>query len=222
MKTLSFLLVALTAACGASQSADSGGVAAPPAAAVTPAAPPSAAPAAPAAGAAPDFTLPDTEGNTVSLSSMRGKIVVLEWFNPGCPFVRYAHGDGPLRDLAARHMASGVVWLAINSNASGKQGSGLDINREWREKWHMEYPVLIDANGEVGRAYGATNTPHMFIIDSRGSLVYKGALDNAPLGKVPAEGHRIYVNDALAAVSAGRAVEVAETKPYGCSVKYDH
>lgn len=171
---------------------------------------------------APAFSLPGSDGKAHALADYSGKIVVLEWFNPGCPFVRYAHGDGPLRDLAARHMASGVVWLAINSNASGKQGSGLDINREWREKWHMEYPVLIDANGEVGRAYGATNTPHMFIIDSRGSLVYKGALDNAPLGKVPAEGHRIYVNDALAAVSAGRAVEVAETKPYGCSVKYDH
>ena len=217
-------LCAVLAACGASQAADGPAPAPAPAAAAPPPAPAASttAPAQPAGNAAPDFTLTDTEGNTVTLSSLRGKIVVLEWFNPGCPFVRYAHGEGPLRDLAARHMATGVVWLAINSGARGKQGYGLDMNREWREKWHMEYPVLLDESGDVGRAYGASNTPHMFVIDARGSLVYKGALDNAPLGKVPSEGHRIYVNDALAAVAAGRPVEVAETKPYGCSVKYDH
>ncbi len=227
MKNLSLpalSLFALTAACGASQPSDT----AAPATATDPAAVATPGPADPAAGGAaaaaanpaPDFTLPDLDGNTVSLSSLRGKIVVLEWFNPGCPFVRYAHGDGPLRDLAAKHTASGVVWLAINSGSKGKQGYGVDINREWREKWHMEYPVLLDEKGEVGRAYGATNTPHMFVIDARGSLVYRGALDNAPLGKVPSEGHRIYLNDALAAVAAGRPVEVAETKAYGCSVKY--
>jgi peroxiredoxin len=223
-KNLSLPLLAVLAGCGASQAAD-GGTSGPARAAAQPAAPPAASPPSPAetaGAAAPDFTLPDTDGNSVTLSSLRGKIVVLEWFNPGCPFVRYAHSDGPLRDLAARHMASGVVWLAINSGAHGKQGNGLDMNREWREKWHMEYPVLLDQSGDVGRAYGASNTPHMFVIDAKGSLVYKGALDNAPLGKVPAEGHRIYVDDALAAVAAGRPVEVAETKPYGCSVKYDH
>ncbi len=220
MKNLSLLFALVLAACGASSAADSGAAAPAPAAATPPAA--ATAPVAPAAAAAPDFTLPDTDGNTVTLSSLRGKIVVLEWFNPGCPFVRYAHSDGPLRDLAARHTADGVVWLAINSGARGKQGHGLDMNREWREKWHMDYPVLLDESGDVGRAYGATNTPHMFVIDARGSLVYKGALDNAPLGKVPSEGQKIYVNDALAAVAAGRPVEVGETKPYGCSVKYDH
>ncbi len=221
-------LLALAAACGASQPSETGSGAAAPA--TGPAAIAAGEAPAPAAGgaagspaaanAAPDFTLPDLDGNPVALSSLRGKIVVLEWFNPGCPFVRYAHGDGPLRDLAARHTANGVVWLAINSGARGKQGYGVEINREWREKWHMDYPVLIDEKGEVGRAYGATNTPHMFVIDARGSLVYRGALDNAPLGKVPAEGHRMYLSDALAAVAAGRPVEVAETKAYGCSVKY--
>jgi peroxiredoxin len=215
-------LFAVLSACGASQAAESG-PSAPSAAAAAPAPAASApAPAAAAGPVAPDFTLPDTDGNTVTLSSLRGKIVVLEWFNPGCPFVRYAHSDGPLRDLAARHMATGVVWLAINSGARGKQGNGLDMNREWRKKWQMEYPVLLDESGDTGRAYGASNTPHMFVIDARGTLVYKGALDNAPLGKVPSEGHRIYLNEALAAVAAGRPVEVAETKPYGCSVKYDH
>jgi len=225
MSRLPLLALLATTACGASQADDSAGAGAAPApapvgagGAARPASP--AAADRPVANAAPDFSLPDLDGNTVSLSSLRGKVVVLEWFNPGCPFVRYAHSDGPLRDLAARHMASGVVWLAINSGARGKQGHGLDINREWRAKWNMEYPVLLDDKGEVGRAYGATNTPHMFVIDPRGALVYRGALDNAPLGKVPAEGHTIYLNDALAAVAAGRPVDVAETKAYGCSVKY--
>jgi peroxiredoxin len=225
MKTLSLHVLVLAAACGASQ-APSEGTGAPSPVTTAPA-PPATAPAAapadrPAADAAPDFTLPDLDGNPVALSSLRGKIVVLEWFNPGCPFVRYAHSDGPLRDLAARHMATGIVWLAINSGARGKQGYGVELNREWSQKWHMQNPVLLDEKGDVGRAYGAIATPHMFVIDPRGALVYKGALDNAPLGKVPSEGHRMYLDDALAAVSAGRPVEVAETKPYGCSVKYDH
>lgn len=223
-------LVALLTACGASQPSEGGGPAASrsgPAAigeggatAAPGDSPSGAATAGAAANPAPDFTLPDLDGKPVTLSALRGQIVVLEWFNPGCPFVRYAHGDGPLRDLAARHMANGVAWLAINSGARGKQGHGVDINREWREKWRMEYPVLIDESGEVGKKYGATNTPQMFVIDARGSLVYRGALDNAPLGKVPSEGHTVYLNDALAAVTAGRPVDVAETKPYGCSVKY--
>ena len=169
---------------------------------------------------APDFTLTDLDGNQHTLSALRGKIVVLEWFNPGCPFVRYAHADGPLRDLAARHMAEGVVWLAINSGAGGKQGHGADTNRKAAAEWKMEHPLLLDETGAVGKAYGAKTTPHMYVIDPRGSLVYRGALDNAPLGKVPSEGHTIYVNEALAAVREGRAVEVDETKPYGCSVKY--
>ncbi len=226
MFRLPLLALFATTACGASQADDSAGAGAAPAPAAVATAPTSpASPAAadrPAANAAPDFSLPDLDGNTVSLASLRGKIVVLEWFNPGCPFVRYAHSDGPLRDLAARHMAEGVVWLAINSGARGKQGFGVDINREWRTKWNMEYPVLLDEKGEVGRAYGATNTPHMFVIDAKGSLVYRGALDNSPLGKVPAEGQKIYLNDALAAVAAGRPVDVAETKAYGCSVKYSN
>jgi peroxiredoxin len=219
-------LASMTAlGCGASQPSAGAGSPAPgeggSVASEQPAAVSATSPAADQpANAAPDFTLPDLDGNPVTLSGLRGKTVVLEWFNPGCPFVRYAHGDGPLRDLAARHMASGVVWLAINSGARGKQGHGVDLNREWREKWKMQHPVLIDEKGQVGRAYGATNTPHMYIIDPRGSLVYRGALDNAPLGKVPGEGHSVYVDDALAAIAAGRPVEVAETKAYGCSVKY--
>jgi peroxiredoxin len=169
---------------------------------------------------APDFTLTDLDGAQHTLSSLRGKTVVLEWFNPGCPFVRHAHGEGPLRDLAARHQASGIVWLAINSGAPGQQGHGVDVNRKAAREWKMDHPILVDESGQVGRAYRAKATPHMYVIDPRGSLVYRGALDNAPLGKVPADGHAIYVNDALAAVAEGRPIDVTETKPYGCTVKY--
>lgn len=226
----SLSLIALAAACGGSQdepaAATTGESTAAVPAAATPAASSEAQPAA-AAGAteavknpAPDFTLSDLNGKQVSLSSLRGKTVVLEWFNPGCPFVRYAHGEGPLKDLAKKHTANGIVWLAVNSGADGKQGAGVDVNRQASKEWSMDHPVLIDGTGQVGKSYGAKTTPHMYVIDPNGSLIYKGALDNAPLGKVPSEGLVNYVDGALAALSSGKPVEVAETKPYGCSVKY--
>lgn len=225
------LLLAL-AACGGSQSdepaaSSPGESAAAVPAAQTPAAE-APAPAEPTAAAspssgpeAPDFTLPDLDGKQVKLSSFRGKTVVLEWFNPGCPFVRYSHGEGPLKDLAKKHSASGIVWLAINSGAAGKQGAGADVNRQARQEWAMEHPILIDSNGQVGKSYDAKTTPHMYVINPAGQIVYKGALDNAPLGKVPAEGQVNYVDNALASLAAGKPIEVAETKAYGCSVKYE-
>jgi hypothetical protein len=186
--------LSFAAACGASQSDEPGASAAAEPAAPTPAQPEAAQPAAAPTG--------------------------LEWFNPGCPFVRYSHGEGPLKDMARKQAANGVVWLAINSGAAGKQGAGDDVNRQARQEWSMEYPILIDADGKVGKAYEAKATPHMYVIDPNGSLVYRGALDNAPLGKVPSEGQVNYVQNALASVAAGKPVEVAETKAYGCSVKY--
>lgn len=223
---LTLAALAFAPACGASQSEEQPATGettasvptpAEPAAAATPA--PSAEPAA-AGAPAPDFTLPDLDGKQVSLASFRGKTVVLEWFNPGCPFVRYSHGEGPLKDLAKKHSAGGIVWLAINSGAEGKQGAGAEVNKKARQEWAMEHPILIDASGQTGKAYDAKTSPHMYVIDPKGQLVYQGALDNAPLGKVPSEGLVNYVDKALAAVAAGKPVEVAETKPYGCSVKY--
>jgi peroxiredoxin len=227
--TLSLTLAALAfaPACGASQSEEQPATgetsASVPAPETVPAAAPAATPSAEPATAgtpAPDFTLPDLDGKPVSLASFRGKTVVLEWFNPGCPFVRYSHGEGPLKDLAKKHTASGVVWLAINSGSPGKQGAGAEVNKKASQEWSMAHPVLIDETGATGKAYDAKTTPHMYVIDPKGQLVYRGALDNAPLGKVPAEGLVNYVDKALAAVAAGKPVEVAETKSYGCSVKY--
>ncbi|MFV8754534.1 redoxin family protein [Nannocystaceae bacterium ST9] len=133
---------------------------------------------------APAFSLPDVEGKTINLADYAGKTVVLEWFNPDCPFVKYAHGeDGPLR-TTAKDRGDTVVWLAINSGAPGKQGAGAERNREAKQDYAIEHPILLDEDGAVGRSYGATNTPHLFVIDPAGKLVYAGALDNAPMGKV--------------------------------------
>jgi hypothetical protein len=167
-----------------------------------------------------DFTLADLDGNEVSLADYRGKTVVLEWFNPQCPFIVYAHGEGPLAELAGPKAAADVVWLAINSNAPGTQGHGRDLNASSRQKFGMTWPVLVDEGGAVGRQYGATTTPHMYIIDPEGQLVYQGALDNAPLGKAEGGTRIDYVDQALTALAAGQAPEPARTKPYGCSVKY--
>ena len=172
---------------------------------------------------APDFTLKDLAGKEVKLASFKGKVVVLEWFNPGCPFVQRSHSAGSLVDTAKRHMKDGVVWLAINSGAPGKQGNALAMNVEAAKTWSLPNPILRDEAGAVGKAYGATNTPNMFVIDKTGMVVYAGAIDNSPdaEGKSPQGGKLVnYVDAALEDVAAGRTVKTAVTKPYGCSVKY--
>jgi peroxiredoxin len=220
------MLAALSAACdhrGDSSVAQS--TQAPPASAAG-----SAAAIAPGAHAevgqpAPDFTLSDTEGHPFHLADAKGKTVVLEWFNPGCPFVRASHTKGSLRDAAKRHTAEGVVWLGVNSAAPGNQGYGADATREGKSKYGLEHPILLDPSGDVGHAFGATNTPHIFVIDPSGTLVYRGAVDNAPdgEGESPTDGKLVsYVDATLADLAAGRPVAVASTKAYGCSVKYAH
>jgi peroxiredoxin len=204
-------------------------------------APPDAAPAAkpaPVASAAsaalgkpaPDFSLRDTDGNEVSLRALRGKLVVLEWFNPDCPFSKHAHSRGPLKDLAKRVASDKLVWLSINSAAPGKQGHGLERNRAAKGEYGIENALLLDETGTVGRAYGAEKTPHIFIIDAKGTLVYRGGLDNAPMGVVddarprpagstPGTLER-YVEKALDALERGKKPPLRDTPPYGCSVKY--
>jgi peroxiredoxin len=171
---------------------------------------------------APDFELTDLEGTTHRLSDHAGKIVVLEWFNPGCPFVKYAHAEGPLQDMARTQAERGVVWLAINSGAPGKQGTGKETNEEAAQQWSMQHPVLLDESGSVGRLYGAEKTPHMFLIDAEGVLRYRGAIDNAPMGEVDGdEEARNHLAVALDELRAGETISLAETPSYGCTVKYD-
>jgi hypothetical protein len=167
---------------------------------------------------APDFSLIDTDGKSHKLSEQKGSTVVLEWFNPGCPYVKYAHGSGPLKDLGNTWSGKGVRWYAVNSGAPGKQGAGLATNKEAKKSWGMSYPVLLDESGTVGRAYGATATPGIVVIDPSGVVRYMGALDDAPMGEGGAG--KAYANDAVTAVTSGGTVAVSTTKPYGCSVKY--
>jgi peroxiredoxin len=186
-----------------------------------PAPAPSPAPAAVAAigSPAPDFTLPDLDGKFVTLADLRGKTVVLEWFNPECPFVKYAHGEGPLSKMAATHTEKGIVWLAINSGAPGKQGAGAEKSRAGAETFGMAHPILLDEDGAVGKAYGAKTTPHMFVIDPEGKLVFRGGVDNAPMGKLEGEAQP-WLGRALEQLAAGQPVGDADVPPYGCSVKY--
>ena len=182
-----------------------------------------AAPPAKVGERAPDFSLPDLAGKTVSLSSFKGKTVVLEWFNPGCPYVKKSHTVGSLIDTAQRHQKAGVVWLAINSGGPGKQGADPKLNSEAAATWKLAHPILRDESGTVGKAYGATNTPHMFVIDPKGTLVYAGAIDNSPDAekKSAPDGKLVnYVDAALEDLAANKPVRTPTSKAYGCSVKY--
>ncbi|MCA8921258.1 MAG: thioredoxin family protein [Planctomycetes bacterium] len=168
---------------------------------------------------APNFTLTDTDGTSHTLADLKGKVVVLEWFNPTCPYVVKHHEKNPtMKTLYAKYKDQNVVWMAINSGAEGKPGSSAEENVAAREKWGIEYPVLLDSDGSVGHAYGARTTPHMFIINPEGVLVYAGAIDNdrRKLGDVN------FVDKALEEVLAGKEVSQATSKPYGCSVKYSN
>src|SRR5579872_1062542 len=167
---------------------------------------------------APDFDLKDTDGHEVHLADLRGKTVVLEWFNPGCPFVNAAHTKGSLKGLAARYIAKGVVWLGIDSAAPGHQGYEVKDVRDAVARFGLTHPILRDESGVVGHAYGATNTPHMFVIDKTGTLVYAGAIDNSPdgEGESPQGGHLVnYVDEAMTDLDAGRPVRTPRTKAYG-------
>jgi peroxiredoxin len=228
------LVVAVAAAVGcdgASKTQSSGGQTKAATASASPAASGASeraesAPARAAVGSqAPDFTLSDLDGRPVTLSSFRGKTVVLEWFNPGCPFVRKAHtaAKGSLKDLPGRKEKEGVVWLAINSSAAGKQGNEPKMNRDVAAEFKVTYPILRDEDGKIGHVYAATNTPHMFVIDPKGTLVYRGAVDNSPdgEGESPSDPSLVnYVEEAIGAIKDGKTVRVPETKAYGCSVKY--
>jgi peroxiredoxin len=169
--------------------------------------------------AAPKFTLMSTEGKEVKLEDFKGKIVVLEWFNPECPFVKKHHDlNTTMADTFAKYKDKDVVWLAINSGAEGKQGFGKELNEQARKDWKLGYPVLLDESGKVGKTYGAKTTPHMYVINKEGVLVYAGAIDDNTSAKEA--GKVNYVANALDATIKGETVKEAETKPYGCSVKY--
>ncbi|MGF1610303.1 MAG: thioredoxin family protein [Kiloniellales bacterium] len=173
--------------------------------------------------AAPDFTAVDSYGTTHRLSDYRGKTVVLEWTNDGCPYVRKHYGTDNMQALQRDATDAGIVWLSVISSPPGTQGYAEpdEANRLTAERDAAPSAVLLDPKGEVGRAYDARVTPHMYIIDPAGRLVYKGGIDDKPTTRpADVETANNYVRAALADLAAGRPVAEAVTRPYGCTVKY--
>lgn len=171
---------------------------------------------------APTFTATDSNGKTHSLADFKGKYVVLEWTNYDCPFVKRQYNLSAMQNLQKDFTPKGTVWLSINSSAPGKQGNLTteEINRRMKDQRAVPTAYLVDPDGRVGRLYAAKTTPHMFIIDPTGKLVYDGAIDDKPTAD-PSVGLGLnYVSAALGETMTGKAITVATTKPYGCSVKY--
>jgi len=172
---------------------------------------------------APAFTATDASGKTVSLADFKGKTVVLEWVNPGCPFVQKHYGAANMQGTQKDAAAKGVVWLAINSTAAdaGDYLPPAEMAKWMQQQKAAATATLMDADGKVGRAYGARTTPHMYIVDPAGKLVYAGGIDDKATAN-PADIPRAtnYVKAALNESLAGKPVSQASTRPYGCSIKY--
>jgi peroxiredoxin len=172
---------------------------------------------------APAFTLTDTDGNKHSLSDYAGEFVILEWHNADCPFVKKHYDSGNMQSLQELYTEQGVIWFQINSSAKGKQGyySAEELAVIAEEKGAVPTAILLDRDGKVGQAYGAKTTPHLFIIDSAGQLIYRGAIDSIPSADpadiVHAEN---YVVSAMDAIYSDQPITESQTTPYGCSVKY--
>ena len=167
--------------------------------------------------ALPSFTLTDQAGKDVSLGNFKGRIVVLEWVNPECPYVQRHYKDNTMVDLANEYKDKGVVWLAINSTKHFNQ----DKNREFHSQHSLPYPVLDDHAGVVGRRFQAKTTPHIFVINEAGQVAYAGAIDDdSSVRGDKGSAAENYVKQALDELLAGKAVTTNQTKPYGCSVKY--
>lgn len=200
MKLISMLSLALAITCPAVFAADSG-------------------------SPAPEFKAKTSDGKEVKLSDYKGKVVVLEWLNHGCPFVKKHYDGKNMQALQSEYTKKGAVWLSVISSAKGTQGHSTAEQAEADRKTHgsKATAVLLDESGEVGKLYGAQTTPHMYVIDGKGTLLYQGAIDDQPsteaasLKKV--KGH--YLKDAVEAALAGKTPAKDQTKAYGCSVKYN-
>lgn len=172
---------------------------------------------------APAFTATDSRGQTESLAQYRGKYVVLEWHNQGCPFTRKHYVSGNMQALQKEWTAKGVAWFTVISSAPGQQGhvTPSEENAYLTRMHAVPTAVLMDSDGKLGRLYNAKTTPQMIVIDPSGMVIYDGAIDDRPtLDPEDVRGARNYVSDALTEAMAGKPVETAFTQPYGCGVKY--
>ena len=170
-----------------------------------------------------NFRLMEANGKVVTLSQFRGRPVVLEWNNPGCPFVQKHYASGNMQAAQAKAKAMGAAWLTINSGAPGKQGymTGPEAKAFVSKEKAVPTAYLLDPQGRVGKGYGAKTTPHMYLIDASGTLVYQGGIDDKPTAdQADIAGARNHLLAALGEVKAGKKVSVPEARPYGCSVKY--
>lgn len=173
--------------------------------------------------AAPGFTVKNVKGEEVSLADFKDKVVVLEWINYDCPFVKKHYGSGNMPKLQQTYTGKDVVWISVNSSAEGQQGylPPSDLAARSTKEGNKASQIVLDTDGTVGKAYGAMTTPHMIVIDQDGKVAYNGAIDSKATTEVAdIETADSYVSAALDAVLAGEAVETAKTKPYGCGVKY--
>lgn len=184
---------------------------------------PSPYPAPVVGKAAPEFKAVDTHGKAHALSQYRWKWVVLEWLNHECPYVRKHYDNDVMQALQKKYAAKGVVWLSVVSSAPGKQGhfSNDEANALTKKKGAAPHAVLVDESGTVGRMYDARTTPHMFVINPQGTLLYMGGIDDKPTSRASdLQGARPHVDMALQEAMAGKPVSVPSSQPYGCSVKY--
>jgi peroxiredoxin len=171
---------------------------------------------------APDFTAKDIEGKTHKLSDYKGKIVVLEAYNLDCPFCHNHFSTGAMQELQGAMTAKGVIWLLVNSSGahSPSYRSPEAAKREWAQQKMKATAWIDDHSGELGKKYGMRTTPHMFVIDKNGVLVYQGAIDDRPSPSDDPRTASNYVREAIKELEAGKKVEVGQTRPYGCGVKY--
>jgi peroxiredoxin len=171
---------------------------------------------------APDFTLTSVDGKKVNLSEYKGKVVVLEWFNPGCPFVQKHYKPHHMQDLQAQYTAKGVVWLSINSTNPSHQDyrEPAKALQQAKDMGLNSTALLPDPDGSVGKNYGAKATPHMFIVDANGNVAYEGAIDDTPSPNSDPAKAKNYVQQALDEILAGKPVSTPSTKQYGCGIKY--
>ena len=174
---------------------------------------------------APDFKGTDSNGTQHSLTEYRGKFVVLEWANQGCPYDRKHYLSGSMESQQRDWTAKGVVWLSVISSAPGEQGyvTPSEENTYLKTMHAAPTAAILDPAGDIGRLYGAKTTPHIFVVDPTGKLIYQGAIDDKPTpDQEDLKGARNYLNETLTAAMSGKPVAIASTRPYGCSVKYAH